>query len=233
MIVVTGLLPFRAEAFDGARRDAAEMAERSRSEPGCLSYEFSEVSGSPNTLRLFEEWSDDEALTRHLQTESFSAFSTTLRASLSGQPDFTRYEIASARPLFGGSVEPGVADGDAELGDVATRLLFENRLVKVWEMRLGPGEASALHRHDHPYLLCIVRGDSIDVEPDERDSYQMPVQPGDVFFVPPGETERAINKGHAPFHEILIELKGVDRASLEPLYFSRRIGEIAGDQSQD
>src|SRR5580693_7551189 len=170
MIVVTGLLPFRAEAFDGARRDALAMAERSLSEPGCLSYEFSEVSGSPNTLRLFEEWSDDEALSRHLQTESFSAFSTTLRDSLSGQPHFTRYEIASARPLFGGSAEPGTAAGEAELGDVATTLLFENRVVKVWEMQLGPGEASALHRHDYPYLLCIVKGESIDVEPDQRAS---------------------------------------------------------------
>ena len=233
MIVVTGLLPFRAETFDGAFRNAAEMAARSRREPGCITYEFSEVSGLPNTLRLFEEWSDEEALLRHLQTASFSGYSTTLRDSLSGQPTFTRYEIASSRPLFGATTEAAVASRDAELGDVATRLLFENRLVKVWEMRLGPGEASALHRHDHPYLLCIVRGDSIDVEPDERGSYQMPVQPGDVFFVPPGETERAVNKGHAPFHEILIELKGVDRASLEPLYFSRRIGEIAGDQSQD
>jgi quinol monooxygenase YgiN/quercetin dioxygenase-like cupin family protein len=230
MIVVTGLLPLRAEAFDGARRDALEMAARSRGEPGCLTYEFSEVSGSPNTLRLFEEWSDDATLTSHLQTDSFSAFSTTLRDSLSGYPHFTRYEIASARPLFGGSADTDAAPREAELGDVATRLLFENRLVKVWEMQLGPGEASALHRHDHPYLLCIVSGDSIDVEPDQRDSYKIPVQAGDVFFVPPGETERAVNKGRAPFHEILIELKGVDRGSLESLYFSRRIGEVAGNQ---
>src|SRR5262245_15041846 len=34
------------------------------------------------------------------------------------------------------------------LGDVATRVLFENAWVKVWEMTLAPGEISALHRHD-------------------------------------------------------------------------------------
>jgi hypothetical protein len=37
------------------------------------------------------------------------------------------------------------------LGDVATKLLFENDSVKVWEMRLEPGEAS-----DPPSLSPIL-----------------------------------------------------------------------------
>ena len=51
------------------------------------------------------------------------------------------------------------------LGDVATKLLFENERVKIWEMRLEPGEdgvrralrvalrASARIRRLNPYLL--------------------------------------------------------------------------------
>jgi len=93
------------------------------------------------------------------------------------------------------------------LGDVATRLLFENDWVKVWEMTLAPGEASALHRHDRPYLMCVLEGTRIDAEVVDKGHIHIPVQPGSVLFVPPGDTERAINRSDVPFREILIELK--------------------------
>src|SRR5215813_13647147 len=93
------------------------------------------------------------------------------------------------------------------LGDVATRVLFENAWVKVWEMTLAPGEASALHRHDRPYVMCIVEGTRIDADLVGKGHLEIPVQPGSVLFVPPGETERAINATDGPFREILIELK--------------------------
>ncbi len=37
-----------------------------------------------------------------------------------------------------------MADRLGELGDVATKLLFENERVKIWEMRLAPGEQGPL-----------------------------------------------------------------------------------------
>lgn len=95
------------------------------------------------------------------------------------------------------------------LGDVATRLLFSNELVNVWEMVLEPGERSERHRHDHPYLLCVLDGDSVDATQDGRSGrVHIPVQPGSVFFVPPGATETALNASDTRFREILIELKG-------------------------
>jgi len=93
------------------------------------------------------------------------------------------------------------------LGDVATRVLFENEWVKVWEMTLAPGETSALHRHDRPYVMCVVEGTRIDATVVDKGHLQIPVQPGSVLFVPPGDTERAINGSTVPFREILIELK--------------------------
>ena len=95
----------------------------------------------------------------------------------------------------------------AALGDVATRVLFENEHVKVWEMTLAPGEASALHRHDRPYVMCVIEGTRIDADIVGKGHLEIPVQPGSVLFVPPGETERAINATDRPFREILIELK--------------------------
>ena len=96
---------------------------------------------------------------------------------------------------------------DEPLGDVATRLLFENELVRVWQMRLKPGEASAMHRHDLPYLMCVVAGTSIDADWPGQPSMTIPVAPGDVLFVPPGATERAVNRSPIDFVETLIEFK--------------------------
>ena len=93
------------------------------------------------------------------------------------------------------------------LGNVANKLLFENELVRVWEMNLAPGERSDRHRHDLPYLLCVLAGSRIDAEVEGRGRALIPVQPGSVFFVPPGATETAINASGDHFREILIELK--------------------------
>jgi quercetin dioxygenase-like cupin family protein len=96
---------------------------------------------------------------------------------------------------------------DRPLGNVANTLLFENELVRVWEMRLAPGERSDRHRHEFPYVLCIVEGSRVDAEIEGTGRIEIPVQPGSVFFVPPGATETAINASGDHFREILIELK--------------------------
>ena len=101
------------------------------------------------------------------------------------------------------------------LGNVANKLLFENDVVRVWEMNLAPGERSDRHRHDFPYLLCVVEGSQVDAEIEGDGRVEIPVQPGSVFFVPPGATETAINASNQPFREILIELKEGARSGIE------------------
>jgi quercetin dioxygenase-like cupin family protein len=100
-----------------------------------------------------------------------------------------------------------MSDDRAPLGDVANQLLFENELVRVWQMDLAPGETSDRHRHDLPYLLCVLAGTRVDADIEGAGRVEIPVQPGSVFFVPPGATETAINASQDHFREILIELK--------------------------
>ena len=95
-----------------------------------------------------------------------------------------------------------------ERGEVATHLLFENERVKVWEMRLEPGESSDLHRHTMDYVLCILEGESIDADRPGGGTEHYPIKPGQVIFVPAGGTERAVNRSTIRFRELLIELKG-------------------------
>ncbi len=95
----------------------------------------------------------------------------------------------------------------AKQGDVATKLMFENERVKVWEMDLAPGEASDWHTHTRDYLLCILEGESIDADLPDGGTLHLPVQPGQCVFIPAGNTEQAINRSDVRYWEILIELK--------------------------
>jgi hypothetical protein len=102
---------------------------------------------------------------------------------------------------------------DRTIGDVATKVLFENDRVRVWEMRLAPGEDSGVHRHDLDYLLVQIDGDKIAgiPEPDTlgqyKDYVEATVVPGTVVYIERGGIETARNVGEKPYYEILIELK--------------------------
>ena len=99
------------------------------------------------------------------------------------------------------------------LGDVGTRLLFENERVRAWELKLAPGEESDIHRHELDHLLIQLSGDRVAVipEPDTEGPYkdylEAEVIPGMTVFVPRGGVETARNVGDEPYREIIIELK--------------------------
>jgi hypothetical protein len=99
------------------------------------------------------------------------------------------------------------------LGDVGTKLLFENERVRAWELRLEPGQDSAVHRHELDHLLIQLSGDKVAVIPEAdtegpyRDYLEADVIPGMTVYVRRGGVETARNTGSEPYHEIIIELK--------------------------
>jgi hypothetical protein len=99
------------------------------------------------------------------------------------------------------------------MGDIATRVVFENDRVRIWEMKVGPGEQGAIHRHELDHILIQISGDRVAVipEPDTKSIYneylEADVRPGNVLFVKRGGIETASNVGQELFHEIIIELK--------------------------
>ena len=100
---------------------------------------------------------------------------------------------------------------DDELGGVATQLLFEDDRVKIWEMKLEPGQASPKHHHENDFYLAIFQGDLIaGVTPEGSDveSFVSPLpKGGNTVALAKGGTEWAYNVGKETFREILIELK--------------------------
>lgn len=99
------------------------------------------------------------------------------------------------------------------LGNVGTKLLFENDRVRVWELELAPGASSDVHRHDLDYLLVQIEGDRIAAtpEPDSGGRYKSYIEadvvPGRVRYIQRGGIETATNVGQQTYREVLIELK--------------------------
>ena len=101
-------------------------------------------------------------------------------------------------------------EGDP-VGNVADRILYEDDDVRVWEMKLEPGEATDLHTHEHDYILIIQSGDivaGVTQKDFPVDSFVGVIpKEGNTVPVPKGGTEWAYNVGEETYDEYLIELK--------------------------
>ena len=95
MIIVHGTFPIRAEVRDDAIPLMREMVVASRSEYGCVSYEFYVGLTDPNTLLLFQEWESVEALQGHYETDHMEDFLKALPGVLDGEITTRRYEVRS------------------------------------------------------------------------------------------------------------------------------------------
>ena len=94
--------------------------------------------------------------------------------------------------------------------DVGTRLLFENERVRVWDLRLAPGESTGLHRHPCDYLYVVI-GDG-ELQTRYEDGSEDPpraMRDGEVHFRKLAETSvhEAVNRGAGEWRNIVVELK--------------------------
>jgi quercetin dioxygenase-like cupin family protein len=98
---------------------------------------------------------------------------------------------------------------------VGTKLLFENDRVRVWEMRLKPGESSARHVHHNDYLFVTLSPATLTLYPEHGTPETSQAKPSEVEYteVGTGITHRLTNSGDTEHWEILVELKGGSRAS--------------------
>jgi quercetin dioxygenase-like cupin family protein len=101
----------------------------------------------------------------------------------------------------------------APLGDVATRLLYEDERVKIWELELEPGEETPPHEHRLDHVIVVIEGDRIAGAPHALSTgasshyIEADVTPGVWHVQKRGGIEIARNIGAKRFREILIELK--------------------------
>ncbi len=56
------------------------------------------------------------------------------------------------------------AERGITLGQIGHRIVLENDHVRIWEVRLAPGETIDFHIHYHPYLIVSLGGGANEIE---------------------------------------------------------------------
>lgn len=100
MIIVHGTFPVKVDVRDDALELMRQMADASKEEEGCVSYEFYVGLTDPNTLLLFQEWESVDALQGHFETEHMEEFLKLLPSFLDGEVASRRYEVRVNNGLF-------------------------------------------------------------------------------------------------------------------------------------
>jgi hypothetical protein len=102
---------------------------------------------------------------------------------------------------------------DATLRPIASRILFEDDEIRVWDQQIAAGETLGKHRHDHDYVLVTVRADGPlkvafhdGTGGDLGDGLTLDPKRGETFLVPRGHVETARNDG-ADYRAVVVELK--------------------------
>jgi len=90
---------------------------------------------------------------------------------------------------------------DKQYGPVGSRILFENDLVRVWEISLEPGEHLPQHYHALPYLVVTMEAAHVRVVEHDGQAYDPTDAPCDLTFREAGQIHELQNMNR------LIEIK--------------------------
>src|SRR2546430_12033807 len=96
-----------------------------------------------------------------------------------------------------------MGDEKIPLGDIGTKLLFEDEEIRIWELRLGPGEESSPHRHTCDYVIVDVAGDKIAAKSvpgyasEYGDYIEAPVEQGHAIFLKQDRKSTRLNSSHS------------------------------------
>jgi len=103
--------------------------------------------------------------------------------------------------------------GADDLRPIATRVVFEDDEIRVWDQQIAAGETLGKHRHENDYVLVTVRADGpLQVAFHDGsggefgDGLTLESKRGDAYLVPKGHVETAHNEG-GDYRAIVIELK--------------------------
>lgn len=102
------------------------------------------------------------------------------------------------------------ADRGIKLRDIGDRILLENEFVRVWEVKLEPGETLGFHIHYHPYLVLSLSGGTNEIETISGKTIATD-EPGGthVFINEMREVHRLTNKSKVTYLSRLIEMRAV------------------------
>ena len=92
-------------------------------------------------------------------------------------------------------------------GPIGSKVIFENDLVRIWDMQVAPRGKKAWHHHKLPYVIVPITGGKVEIENTEGKVYQGEEGPGEAIWREAGEKHELRNLTDQPYRNILVELK--------------------------
>jgi len=99
MIVVTGEVEVAPTAVEAMKSAAAEMAQATRAEDGCIRYGFWQDIENDTRFRVYEEWESLAALTAHFDTPHMANFRAAMGAAGLVSRNIVRFEAGPPEPV--------------------------------------------------------------------------------------------------------------------------------------
>jgi quercetin dioxygenase-like cupin family protein len=101
-------------------------------------------------------------------------------------------------------------DRGITLGEVGQKILLENEHIRMWEVRLEPGETIDFHIHYHPYLVVSLGGGENEIETIFGKRIPTDEPAGSFVFIDEMRAvHRLTNKSNVTYLSRLIEIKSV------------------------
>lgn len=102
------------------------------------------------------------------------------------------------------------AERGIKLGEVGDKILFENDFIRMWEVRLEPGQTIDFHIHYHPYLVVSLGGGGNEIETVFGKKIPTDEPAGSFTFINEMRAvHRLTNKSDVTYLSRLIEIKSV------------------------
>ena len=102
------------------------------------------------------------------------------------------------------------ADRGIELREIGDKILLENDLIRMWEVRLEPGQTLGFHIHYHPYVVVSLGGGTNEIETISGKKISTDEPAGSYVFINEmREVHQLTNKSNVTYLSRLIEIKSV------------------------
>jgi quinol monooxygenase YgiN len=99
-IVQYAIIPIDPDARDEAMAALTELGEASREEAGVVEYRVTTDVDDENTVRIFEEYADEDAVNAHMTSEHFEAFQEKVGGFAGGPVELYKYEVSEKSQLM-------------------------------------------------------------------------------------------------------------------------------------
>lgn len=73
-ITINAILKAKPGKAESLREELIKVVQASRKEEGCISYTLHESTENPETFVFYENWRDEDALNRHIESNHYKNY---------------------------------------------------------------------------------------------------------------------------------------------------------------